>query len=130
MAKGFVAFFQRRRAGEKQNVDTWSNTATWRSQKPERHKAERKSILSVGFSRRGLDSVDAEVEGDAHEDQRKEGTISKGPGQTTGGPRAPLQRPGEPRQHRQEVRESVKSGAWWARLRSDWLVLGLRAGTQ
>ena len=64
VAKGFIAFFQRRRAGEKQNVDPWSNTATCRPQKPERHKAERKSILSGGFSRRGLDSVDAEVEGE------------------------------------------------------------------
>ena len=85
---------------------------------------------SLLFSRRGLDSVDADVEEDALENQRKEGTLSKGPGQTTRGPRAPLQRPAEPRQHGQEVTESGKSGAWWARLRSDWLVLDLRAGTQ
>ena len=113
-AKGFIAFFQRRRAGEKQNSDIWSNTAACRPKKPKRHKDERKSILSVGFSRRGLESVDAEVEGDAHEDQRKEGIFTKGSGQTTRGPRAPLHWPTEPRQHGQEVRESGKSGAWWA----------------
>ena len=61
---------------------------------------------------------------------RDEGTLSKGPGHTTRGPRAPLQRPAEPRQHGREVREPGKSGAWWAGLRSDWRVLGLRAGTQ
>ena len=107
-------FFNGKGRGEKRNGDTWCNTATCRPQKPERHKAERKSILSVGFSRRGLDSVDAEVEGDAQENQRKDGTLSKGPGQTTRGPTAPLQRPAEARKHRQGVREFGKSGAWWA----------------
>ena len=74
--------------------------------------------------------MDAEVKEDAYEDQRKEGTLSKGHSQTTREPQAPLERPAEPRQHGQEVRESGKSGAWWAGLRSNWLVLGLRGTTQ
>ena len=74
--------------------------------------------------------MDAEVKENAHEYQRKEGILSKGPGQTTRGSRVPLRRPAEPRQHGQEVMESGKSGTWRAGLRSDWLVLGLRAGAQ
>ena len=42
-------------------------------------KPGRKSILSARFSGRGL-------MGDAPEDQRKKGNLSKGPGQTTPGP--------------------------------------------
>ena len=66
----------------------WSNTATCRPQKPKRRKPGRKFIVSAGFSRRGLDSVDAKVKGDARKDQRKEGNLSTGSGQTTPGQRA------------------------------------------
>ena len=84
----------------------------------------------VGFRAEDWTAWTRKLRGNPHEHQRKEGNFSKGSGQTTRGPRAPLHWPTEPRQHRQEVRESGKSGAWWARLRSDWLVLDLRAGTQ
>ena len=129
VSKGLVAFFQRRRAGEKRDGATWRNTATCRPQKPKRQQPGRKSIVFVGFAHRGLHTVDAEVNRMPMR-ARDEGTLSKGPGHTTRGPRAPLQRPAEPRQHGREVREPGKSGAWWAGLRSDWRVLGLRAGTQ
>ena len=84
---------------------------------------EKPSFL-LGFP---ADSVDAEVEGNLGPEKGRcllEGARPNHPWTAGSSPLA------HGTKATQEVRESGKSGAWWAGLRSDWLVLGLRAGTQ
>ena len=88
VGKGFLSFLLKRdSAGKTGPATLWSNTAPCRPQKQNAASPEEKSV-SAGFSRRGLDSVDAKVKGDARKDQRKEGNLSTGSGQTTPGQRA------------------------------------------
>ena len=89
VGKGFLSFLLKRdSAGKTGPATLWSNTAPCCPQKPKRRKPGRKVIVSAGFSRKGLDSVDAKVKGDARKDQRKEGNLWTGSGQTIPGQRA------------------------------------------
>ena len=64
-AKGFLSLHESAKGrGKKTGPATlWSNTATCRPQKPKRRKPGRKVIVPAGFSRRGLDGVDAKSSG-------------------------------------------------------------------
>ena len=83
-----LILLKRKSGGKTSPATLWSSTATCRPQKPKRRKPGRKFIVSAGFSRRGLNSVDGKVKRDDGKDQRKEGNLSKGSGQTTPGQRA------------------------------------------
>jgi len=111
--KGFETFFQTGRAGEKRassSAEQHCPPADHRNQTAS--KPGRKSILPARFSGRGL-------MGDAPEDQRKKGNLSKGPGPTAPGPRE--FRSTRPQNHSEAGKKSggpgisgVAEGWFWA----------------